>query len=203
MDMQSKRPGLAVIFVSLLAVGSLTGCQSASYAQRGAGLGTALGGATGAIIGHQSGQGAEGALIGAAAGAITGGLIGDAQDARAERDAAIAQANYAQQMPALNNQELIRMAQSGLSDGIIINSIGQRGGQFDLSPDGLIFLKSNGVSDAVIEAVQRSCTATTYVGVASAPPVQGVVVVSPRPAAKIVLLAPRRAPHYVVPRRRW
>ena len=52
----------------------ITGC---TMTQKGAGVGTALGAGTGAIIGHQSGHTAEGALIGGAAGAAAGALIGD------------------------------------------------------------------------------------------------------------------------------
>lgn len=178
----------------LSAVLFCSGCHApGGYAQQGAVLGTALGGTTGAIVGHQSGHSAEGALIGAAAGALTGGLVGDAQDARAERDAAIAQVNYQQQMAALNNHEIIRMAQSGLSDSVIIGAIQQRGGQFDLSPDGLIYLKTNGVSDTVIRAVQQASTPTAVVTAPAAtatPSVHGVVVVHPRPVARIVAPAP-------------
>lgn len=54
----------------------IAGC---TMTQKGAGVGTALGAGTGAIIGHQSGHTAEGALIGGAAGAAAGALIGDTQ----------------------------------------------------------------------------------------------------------------------------
>jgi len=170
--------------------------------QRNAAVGTALGGAAGAIIGHQSDHAAEGALIGAATGGLTGGLIGDAQDARAERDAAIAQVSHTQQVPGLVNLDLINMAQSGLSDEVIINAIQQRGGQFDLSPAGLIALKSHGVSDAVIAAVQRSSSPTAS-GAVLVRPVHGVVVAAPRPVAKVIIPASRRTPHYIGRRRRW
>jgi len=169
---------------------------------RNAAVGTALGGAAGALIGHQSDHAAEGALIGAATGGLTGGLIGDAQDARAERDAAIAQVSHAQHFPGLVNRDLINMAQSGLGDEVIINAIQQRGGQFDLSPAGLIALKSNGVSDVVIAAVQRSNSPTAS-GVVFVRPVQGVVLAGPRPIAKVIIPSPRRAPHNISRRRRW
>ena len=44
-----------------LAVVTANGCTTT---QKGAGIGTLIGAGTGAIIGHQSGHGAEGALIG-------------------------------------------------------------------------------------------------------------------------------------------
>ena len=65
--------------VSLMGVSLLmSGCASATPAQRGALLGSAAGAGLGAIIGHQAGRKtAEGALIGAAAGGIGGALLGE------------------------------------------------------------------------------------------------------------------------------
>ncbi len=54
----------------------------ASNAQRDTATGALLGGAAGAIIGHQSGRGLEGAAIGAGAGAIGGNMIGRNKDAQ-------------------------------------------------------------------------------------------------------------------------
>lgn len=56
----------------------LTGC--ANDAQNGAALGGLLGAGTGAIIGHQSGEGWAGAGIGAAAGALGGYIVGNELD---------------------------------------------------------------------------------------------------------------------------
>jgi predicted Zn finger-like uncharacterized protein len=59
---------LAVIFVA-----TLLGC---TMEEKSAATGAAIGGAAGAIIGHQSDSTAEGALIGVAAGGIAGYLYG-------------------------------------------------------------------------------------------------------------------------------
>ena len=69
--------------------------------------------------------------IGAATGALAGGLIGNADDAREERDAALAQANYEHQARiaqqyALTNSDVARMTQSGVSDSVIAGSIQSR-----------------------------------------------------------------------------
>jgi len=63
-------------YVMVLLMGSCLfyGCTTT---QKGAGLGTLIGAGAGAVIGHQSGRGAEGALIGGAAGAAGGALIGN------------------------------------------------------------------------------------------------------------------------------
>ena len=73
---------------------ALAGCQNMNNTQSGALLGTGLGATTGAIIGNASGHAGGGALIGAAAGALAGGLVGNAEDAREERDVAVAHAQY-------------------------------------------------------------------------------------------------------------
>ncbi|QEG23551.1 YMGG-like glycine zipper-containing protein [Mariniblastus fucicola] len=194
----------AIVVGTLSLTGFVAGCQSSNPVHQKAAIGTALGTTAGAIIGHQSDHAAEGALIGAAAGALTGGIVGNAQ---AEREAAEAQAIQAHQS-ALVDQDLIHMSQSGLGDSVIVNAIQQRGGRFDLSPAGLIHLKSNGVSNAVIEAVQRASiasqsSASGASGASSGVAVQGVVVVRPRPIAKVVVPAPRVKPRPVKRRRRW
>ncbi len=64
---------------SVLALGvvlAMVGCNTTPV-QDGAVVGGALGAASGAIIGHQSGKQGEGALIGAGLGALTGALVGD------------------------------------------------------------------------------------------------------------------------------
>ncbi|WP_310820806.1 YMGG-like glycine zipper-containing protein [Stratiformator vulcanicus] len=148
----------------------------------GAAVGGAVGAVTGALVGRNNGGSGTGALIGAATGALAGGLLGNHADKREHRDAAVRQAQFEQH--ALTNFELIRMTQSGLSDEVIVNAVSTEGGRFDLSPNGLIMLKQNGVSDAVIAGVQRAAAGpidpVTYVEpvVVEPPP---VVFVRPRP----------------------
>src|SRR4030043_2382794 len=52
--------------------------------QKGAAVGTATGGAMGAVIGRASGNTALGAIIGAAVGGATGAVIGHQMDKKAE-----------------------------------------------------------------------------------------------------------------------
>jgi len=149
-----------VIYPALLTVCATvlltSGCATTNRAQSGAIVGSGLGAMTGAIVGAGSGHAEGGALIGAAAGALAGGLVGNAEDARQERDAAIAQAAYAQQMQqAVTNVDMIQLSQSGISDDVIISSMNSQGGNFDLSPQGIIGLKNSGVSDRVILSMQR------------------------------------------------
>lgn len=176
-----------------LLVGGLAGC--ATHAGTGALVGSGFGAVTGSMIGHATGSPLAGTVIGATAGALAGGAIGDAEDAREERDAAIVHAQHLEWQNQrlqneLHNVDLIRMTQSGLGDDVIIGAVRSRGGSFDLSPDGLIALKSNGVSDAVIVEVQRGSAVSgpiVPVSVVDPAPVvlEPVVVVPPRPRPRI------------------
>ncbi len=68
------------ILLSLMSLSLfMTGCASATPAQKGALGGSAVGAGLGAIIGHQVGRKtAEGAVIGAVAGGLGGALLGEA-----------------------------------------------------------------------------------------------------------------------------
>lgn len=72
-----------LLVVILSASFLLSGCASANKTRKGAVVGTAAGGALGAVIGMASGNTALGAIIGAAAGGATGAIIGHQMDKRA------------------------------------------------------------------------------------------------------------------------
>src|SRR4051812_45310017 len=73
---------LSLVLASLIIISS--GCKSLNKTQKGAAIGTAGGGAAGAIIGRASGNTALGAIIGAAVGGVTGAVIGRKMDKQAE-----------------------------------------------------------------------------------------------------------------------
>ena len=73
--------GLAVV---LSAAFLFTSCASWNKTQKGAVIGTAAGGAAGAVIGRASGNTALGAIIGAAVGGGAGAVIGRQMDKQAE-----------------------------------------------------------------------------------------------------------------------
>jgi hypothetical protein len=160
-----------------------------NHTESGALVGTTLGTVAGAVIGHQAGNAAAGALIGAGTGAVVGGLAGNAEDAREERDAALAyqQAQFNAQL-ALTNADVIGMAQNGVGDQVIIGAIRNRGGRFDLSPQSIIDLKQRGVSDAVIAYMQSNTGGLPNGAVAVVPPVypRRVYVAPPGPDVVIV-----------------
>jgi outer membrane protein OmpA-like peptidoglycan-associated protein len=79
--MKKLRMGLVVV---ISAAFLFTGCASWNKTQKGAAIGTATGGAAGAVIGRASGNTALGAIIGAAVGGGAGAIIGRQMDKQAE-----------------------------------------------------------------------------------------------------------------------
>jgi uncharacterized protein YcfJ len=128
--------------------------------QKGAAIGTAGGAAAGAIIGKQFGSTGAGAAIGAVTGLVTGGLIGDSEDKKEQRENAEAQAAYqrnlaARQARAVTNGDIVNLVQEGVGDDVICNEIRTRGGNFDTSPQSIIYLQRAGVDSRVIQAMQN------------------------------------------------
>lgn len=73
---------IPLLILSLILI--LPACKSLNKTQKGAGIGTVAGAATGAIIGRASGNTALGAIIGAAVGGATGAIIGHKMDKQAK-----------------------------------------------------------------------------------------------------------------------
>src|SRR5512133_785446 len=78
--MKRIRSGILVLVSAMLI---LSGCASWNRTQKGAVVGTATGGAMGAIIGKAAGNPALGAIIGATVGGATGAVIGHQMDKQA------------------------------------------------------------------------------------------------------------------------
>ena len=76
-----------IIILPLLTVSALhlSSCASPTHAQHKAGVGATVGGAFGAILGHQSGNTGKGAAAGAALGGVIGHAIGSEEDKRNEQ----------------------------------------------------------------------------------------------------------------------
>jgi outer membrane protein OmpA-like peptidoglycan-associated protein len=77
------------VIIYLMVAITLAGCSSMNKSQKGAVIGAAGGGASGAVIGRASGNTALGAIIGATVGGVAGTVIGremDKQAAEMERE---------------------------------------------------------------------------------------------------------------------
>ena len=77
---QVKNSMLALMLLAIFSVG----CSKWNKTQKGAVIGTAGGGAAGAVIGKAAGNTGLGAIIGATVGGITGAVIGRKMDKQAE-----------------------------------------------------------------------------------------------------------------------
>jgi len=60
---------------------------------------------------------------------------------------------------SLNNDAVIKLTKAGLSDDLIVSTINSQAGTYDTSADGLIALKTAGVSDKVVAAVVAKAAA--------------------------------------------
>jgi len=134
---------------------ALVGCRAPYHTRQGALLGGLTGAGMGAAIGSVRGETGAGAAIGSAVGAAAGAALGngvDRSEARFESEQRAAEAEaYA---GASSIAAIVEMSAAGLSDGVIISHLGDRGLREQLGPGDLIAMKQEGVSDAVIKAAQ-------------------------------------------------
>ncbi len=126
-------------------------CQSTSENKttEGAIIGGLLGATAGGVIGHQSGHGLEGAGIGAAAGALTGALVGSQM--KKPQDTTSGQGVNPNQMTM---QQVIDLSKQGVNENVIIDKIKLTNSKFNLSAEDVTYLKGQGVSQSVINAMQ-------------------------------------------------
>jgi len=149
---------LAAAFLGSFVIPASANGQAST--QRGATLGGLAGAVAGGLIGDNSGKAGAGAAIGGVIGAVTGGLLGNAKEK--ERAAYQRQQYYQQQQQAIQAQasvsvaDVVSMSRSGLSDGVIINQIQQRGVTHKLQVPEIISLHQQGVREAVITSMQQA-----------------------------------------------
>ncbi len=165
------------------------GCSSMSNTDKGLVAGGLLGAGAGALVGLALHNPAAGAAIGGVAGAATGGIAGavaDDQKARGyTQGVRDAQATQVAQVSArqMSINDVIQMAQQHISDELIIQQIRNTHSNFNLTASDVINLKQYGVSDPVVEEMQR----THYVPVYGPQPVY----VAPGPVYTEYIYAPR------------
>ena len=164
------------------------GCAQYDPVTRTTMAGSGLGAVTGAIIGERIGTRRRRGLGGSRRRCAGRGLGRRCPAGPRQRDAAYAYAQNAQQQQylagAVTNTDVIYMAQNGLGEEVIINAIQTRGGRFDTSPQSLINLKSQGVSDNVIRVMQSGPPAAAPAAYVAPPP--------PPPAPVLIVEPPPR-----------
>lgn len=128
------------------------GCsENQTRVGEGAGIGGVLGAAAGGIIGHQTHSDATGILIGGAVGAASGAVIGSQ----------IPKSNpsYPQPVQSINQitiQQIVDWTKEGLPGDEIINRIRTTHSSYALTVDDIGYLRKQGVSQRVIEAMQAT-----------------------------------------------
>jgi uncharacterized protein YcfJ len=132
----------------------LAGCaENKTRVGEGAGMGGLLGAAAGGIIGHQSGHGWEGALIGAGAGAAGGAMVGSQMEKPVNQGSGRT-AEVRQVMTAPSMQQVVDFTKQGMTSDEIISRIRASNATYSLTADDLDYLRRQGVSQRVIEAMQ-------------------------------------------------
>ena len=130
------------------------GCQSTNQgAVQGGVIGGLIGAVGGGIIGHQNGHDAEGVAIGAAAGAVTGAIIGN-QAGTSGQAAAPAQATPTMSANQMPMQQIVDLTKQGVNSAVIIDRIRMSNSRFNLTADDISYLRGQGVSQQVIDAMQ-------------------------------------------------
>lgn len=135
----------------MLLAGGLGGC--ATHTETGAATGGVLGAATGALIGSQTGNAGAGALIGGGLGAVAGSIIGSEKDDVERANAARLAASAPGPMTVA---DVVNMTQNQMADATIITQIRSTRSVFQLTPQDTIWLKQQGVSEPVIQAMLQS-----------------------------------------------
>jgi uncharacterized protein YcfJ len=152
MSSQASLAGRRRWLTALVTVVVASGCSNVNNTQKGAGLG--------AVVGHQFGATGAGAVVGGLAGTAFGALAGNAQDEADRRDQLARQVAYERaardrRSYLMSNRDVLHMVSSGCSDKLVCETIRDRGGQFELSPESVVQLHQYGCSDSVIAAMRK------------------------------------------------
>lgn len=193
---------LAIIVLTLPSIG-----VAQTETERGAVGGGVAGAIIGGIIGHQNDETAEGALIGGAVGALAGGLIGNERDQQAWRHYQYQQQQEVRYRNGVTFADVVMLSQSGVSPGVIINQIQSNGVQQRPTVHDIINLHQQGVSEPVIDAMQRARLATETWSTPTYAPQRPVVVERYYEPAPPVIIYRQPQPgfhfHYGHHHRRW
>jgi hypothetical protein len=132
------------------------GCQNTqTRATEGAVIGGVVGAGAGYGIGSAAGShGAEGAVIGAVSGAILGGLLGGQMNKNKSGQESAGQA--APSASQLSLQQIVDMTKQGVNEVVIIDKISLTNSKFNLTPSDIDYLKAQGVSQKVIDAMSAA-----------------------------------------------
>lgn len=192
---------VAIVVSVTISLSSLNPLPAQTNSQRDAVIGGVAGAIIGGIAGKQNDETPEGIAIGGVAGAIAGHMLGKAKDRSAEdhyyyRQQAVQAAQQRQYHQAVqlqksvSIQDAISMSNSGVSPQLIINQIQSNGVQQEIGVSEIITLHQNGVSEVVINEMQRSPVGGSTVAPTTIVQHQPAVIVEPAP---VIVTRPRPA----------
>jgi len=81
---------------------------------------------------------------------------------------------FAQQKDVLTNEQVVSLVKAGLSTSIIVTTIQSSNTKFDVSANGMVALKKQGVSDAVIKAMIEKSAIAPAQNVKPSPPAKSL-----------------------------
>jgi hypothetical protein len=139
----------------LLAIG-VSGCASPYRSDQGALLGGLTGAGIGALVGNALGKPLAGAMVGAGVGSMTGAVIGDNLDQIEAQNRAEIEARLGRPVSsgAVTVPDVVAMHSAGVDEANMVNHIRTNGPANLLHTADLIYLKKQGVSPRVIQALQ-------------------------------------------------
>ena len=175
-----KRIVLSALLVAFIVTDA--DAQNRFHRRRGAIFGGLAGAAVGAVIGDKGDNETAGALIGGAVGAVAGGAIGDQKDRRiqqqhyhhhqtrhyqqqlsaqqaqqqAQQQATVDWQTQQQIARAVSMEDVVTMVRRGLGEATVMQYVRVNGVRHRLSVGDIINLHQQGVSEAVINAMQSA-----------------------------------------------
>jgi hypothetical protein len=148
----SNRNKCAIVVLAMLPFAN--GCSNMNNTQADALGGGAIGATAGALLDRRNPV--AGAAVGGLLGAGTGAMVGSAADADQRRvNAAAAVASTPGRQP-LALTDIVDLVRHGIGDGVIIDKIHSTGSVYYLTVEQITWLHDNGVSDVVIQEMQRT-----------------------------------------------
>ena len=148
---------------------TISGCAEfePNHTNDGAVIGGLLGATTGAIIGHQSHDAGLGLILGGLLGATTGAIVGSQVPKDVPPPVIYQPAPLVVQQPViyqnatpstppynLSLEQIVQWSKAGYSDDQIINGIKASHTIYALTQESINYLKSQGINDRVINALQ-------------------------------------------------
>lgn len=132
------------------------GCMSPYHSDQGALFGGLGGAGLGAVVGNALGNTAAGAIIGAGAGTLAGAAVGSGMDNIEAKNRAMIESRLGRALPSGNvtTSDVIAMSQAQVEPEVIAEHIRLNGMVAPPTAADLIYLKEQGVSPAVVRAMQ-------------------------------------------------